>query len=189
MTSVYPVLEPAENLVPRLDGGVYLIDTLRSRVAFSVRHLTGRVQGVFTRFSGTVYHDPSKPEVTTARVTIQTASVLTHNDVRDARLRSSGFLAVRAFPNMTFVSTAARRAGRKLEVSGELTLHGVSCPMTITVGRTRTSSERASNMSASARALLRRSNHGVGPSSRLESGGLLISDEVSIELDLELVRQ
>jgi polyisoprenoid-binding protein YceI len=187
MTTVLPVLELPETLAPLVGEGIYLLDNLRSRVAFSVRHLTGRVHGVFNRVAGVVNYDPQRPEATNARVIIQAASVMTHHEIRDTRLRSPGFFDVRAFPQITFVSHAARRAGRHLELLGELTIHGVSRPVTIRVGRTR-SGGRAAGLSASARALVQRSEFGVGPNSRLENGGLLIFDQVAVEMDLELVR-
>jgi polyisoprenoid-binding protein YceI len=150
------------------------------------------VRGVFTRVVGVIEYDPRRPQATTVRVTIQSSSVTTHHASRDAGLRSSGFLDCRAFPQIEFVSTSARRSGRRLEVCGELTLRGITRPVTVTVGRVRyhgTPAGRVLNISAQLRALLRRSEFGVGPSSELEIGGLLIGDEVAIEVDLELVRQ
>jgi len=190
MISPRNTLELDERLASDRTKGTYLIDTLRSRVGFSVRHLTGRVRGAFGHVSGIVIHDSQRPEATSVRITIQSASVTTHSIPRDVRLRSAGFLDVRAFPEITFVSTVARRLGRKLEVIGELTLHGVSRPVTVNVGRTRTSPVamgRDSSIGASARALVPRLEFGVGPSSELAIGGLLIGDEVAVEIDLEFL--
>jgi polyisoprenoid-binding protein YceI len=192
MASLPSTIETTER--EALDGGesVFLVDSLRSRVGFSVRHVTGRVQGAFSQVSGVIHHDPSKPEATAARVSIQASSVLTHNDVRDLRLRSSGFLDVRTFPEITFVSTAARRVGHKLEVTGELTLRGVSRPVTLTVARLRKTGTAAAalvRVSALVRGTFRRLDFGVGPSSELELGGLLIGDEIAVEIELEIARK
>ncbi|HYQ03064.1 MAG TPA: YceI family protein [Polyangiaceae bacterium] len=174
----------------------FRLDALRTRVAFSVRHMTGRVHGAFMRLSGSVDYDARRPENTAVQVTIQSASVVTHSAARDARVRSSGFLDVRAFPEITFASTSARRCRRSLEVTGQLTIHGVSRPVTVTVGKMqKRSSEcepsegRGSGISAVARARVRRTEFGVGPNSEHELVGLMIGDEVAIELDIELVRQ
>ena len=174
----------------------FRLDTLRTRVAFSVRHLTGRVHGAFTRLSGSIDYDAQKPENLVVRVTIQSSSVVTHNAARDARVRSSGFLDVRAFPEITFASTSARRCRRSLEVTGDLTIHGVSRPVTMMVGRTRRRGAaggapegRGSGISAVARTSVLRSEFGVGPNSEFELGSLMIGDEIAIEMDLELVRE
>lgn len=177
--------------VPTDRGGIYQLDSRRSLVGFSVRHLTGRVHGTFTRVSGEVSYDPGRPETTAARVVIRTASVVTHNPTRDARLRSSEFFDARRFPEITFVATSARRARRRLEVTGELTIRGVTRPVSLTVGKLRASGagrSRATELNAVMHATLRRSDFGVGPRSALEGSGLLIGDEITVDIDLELVR-
>src|SRR6187431_3124064 len=134
MISVHPSTDRTLQPAPH---GTFRLDTLRSRVAFSVRHMTGRVHGVFTRVAGVVDYDARHPESIAARVTIQSSSVVTHSAARDARVRSPGFLDVRAFPEITFVATGARRCRRSLEVLGNLTIHGVSRHVTVTVGKVR----------------------------------------------------
>jgi polyisoprenoid-binding protein YceI len=173
--------------------GSFRLDTLRSRVAFSVRHVTGRVNGVFTRVAGVVDYDAQSPESVAVRVTIQTSSVVTHSATRDARVRSSGFLDVRAFPEITFVSTSAQRCRRSLEVTGNLTLHGVSRRVTVIVGKMRKIAAsgggreaRGPGIAVVAKAQVLRSEFGVGPNSELELGGLMIGDQVTIEMDVEL---
>ncbi|HET7539559.1 MAG TPA: YceI family protein [Polyangiaceae bacterium] len=192
MVSAQRATDFSKHLPVRGGNATFLLDTLRTRVSFSVRHVTGRVHGVFTRAVGVVDYDPSRADATTVHVTIQSSSVVTHDETRDARLRSCGFLDCRAFPQIEFVSTSVRRSGRKLDVSGELTLHGVTRPVTVSVGRIHSDAapgEPVSRISAPVRAVLHRSEFGVGPSSELELGGLLIGDDVAIEIDLELVRK
>jgi polyisoprenoid-binding protein YceI len=193
MISVLPSMNPLPQLPAHAS---FRLDTLRTRVAFSVRHLTGRVQGVFTRVAGSVNYDAQRPEDMAIRVTIQSASVVTHNAARDARMRSAGFLNVRAFPEISFVSCGAQRCRRSLEVTGELTIHGVTRPVTVTVGKLRRSAAsggvaegRGSRITAAARAQVLRSEFGVGPTSELELGGLMIGDTIAIEMDVELVRE
>jgi len=177
-------------------SSTFRLDALRTRVAFSVRHLTGRVHGAFMRLSGTVDYDARRPEITAIQVTIRSASVVTHSVARDARVRSSGFLDVRAFPEITFASTSARRVRRSLMVTGDLTIRGVSRLVTLTVSKIQKRGAesgapegRGAGMSAVARACIRRSEFGVGPNLVHELAGLVIGDEVAIEMDIELVRE
>jgi len=193
MISVHPAMNPTPQLAAY---GSFRLDTLRTRVAFSVRHLTGRVHGAFTRVTGSVNYDARSPENMAVCVTIQSASIVTHNAARDARVRSSGFLNVRAFPEIRFVSTSAQRCRRSLEVTGDLTIHGVSRPVTVTVGKMRRNAAsggapegRGSGISVVARAQVLRSEFGVGPNSELELGGLMIGDVIAVEMDVELVRE
>jgi polyisoprenoid-binding protein YceI len=154
-----PLSPGLESAAPRAGGGMYLLDARRSLVGLSVRHLTGRVHGTFLRVSGAVSYDPRRPETTAVRVVIRTASVVTHNPARDARLRSHEFFDARRFPEIAFVSTSARRAGRRLEVTGDLTIRGITCPVTLTVSKLRTSGARparATEINAVMRAVLRR---------------------------------
>jgi polyisoprenoid-binding protein YceI len=190
MISMQPAMGQRQPLAPH---GSFRLDTLRTRVAFSVRHLTGRVHGVFTRVAGEVDYDARCPENMAVRVTIQTSSVVTHSAARDARVRSTGFLDVRTFPEITFVSTSARRCRRSLEVTGKLTIHGVSRHVTVTVGRMRTVATtsgarggRGPGLAVVAKAQLLRSEFGVGPNSEFDLGGLMIGDEIAIEMDVEL---
>lgn len=143
------------------------------------------------RVAGTVQYDSRRPQLTVVRVVICTDSIVTHNRTRDARLRSHGFFDVRRFPHISFASTSVRRAGRRLEVTGDLVIHGIARSITLTVGSVHVSDARdtqARDMNAVARAVLSRSDFGVGPSSVLDGGGPLIGDEIAIEMDLVLVR-
>lgn len=188
--SAAPSISVEDQAAPRASSSTYRLDARRSLVRFSVRHLTGRVHGTFMRATGTVTYDPKRPEATAVRVTIQAGSVMTHNPARDSRLRSHGFLDARKYPAISFVAGSAQRAGRKLEVTGELTMRGVTCPVTVTVGRVRAGGgrdQRTEELNAVARAVLRRSDFGVGPSGALE-GGVLIGDEIAVDIDVELVR-
>lgn len=193
MIGTHQEAEPNSQLTPR---GRFRVDTLRTRVGFSVRHLTGRVQGAFTHVAGSVKYDARSPEAIVVCIAIQSASILTHNAARDARLRSPGFLNVRAFPEIGFAATGARRCRRSLEVTGDLTIRGVARPVTVTVGRVRRSAGdgadpagRASGLSVVARAEVLRSEFGVAANAELELGGLMLGDVIAIEIDVELVQE
>ncbi len=123
---------------------------------------------------------------------IDVASINTREEKRDSHLRSADFLDAEQFPHITFVSKQTRRRGDGLEVKGDLTIHGTTREVTLTVDDV--TPEHADpwgkqRMGASARTKIRRSDFGMRWNAALEAGGVLVGDEVSIELEVELVRR
>ncbi|GAB4278942.1 MAG: YceI family protein [Deferrisomatales bacterium] len=180
---------------PLLAGAAtWQVDPAHSRVGFRVRHMMiSHVNGTFGDVQGTVRYDPAAPHASTVEVAVQVASIDTGVDKRDAHLRSPDFFDVETFPTMTFRSTRVTPAGDgRLEVRGELTLRGVSREIVLQVqgpspevtdpwGNTR--------IGASATATLNRKDFGLTWNKALEAGGVLVGDEVTIELDVELIKQ
>jgi polyisoprenoid-binding protein YceI len=170
----------------------YAIDPTHSSVNFSVRHLmVSNVRGEFTKVSGTVEFDPQKPESSTIEATIDAASINTRDTQRDAHLKSADFLDVEKFPTMTFRSKkiAMRSGGGK--VTGDLTIHGVTREITLDVeGPTEEIKDPWGKqlMGASATAKLSRKDFGLTWNATLETGGVMVGDEVKITIDLEIVR-
>ncbi len=175
-----------------VQAAVYSIDPAHSTVGFKVRHLVSQVPGTFSKFSGTIDYDPAAPGKGSVETSIETASIDTHNEKRDGHLRSADFLEVEKYPQMTFKSRRVRPAGKdKLEVLGDLTLHGVTKPATLFVdvsgmtkdpwGGTRTG--------FSAITQIKRSDYGIIWNKTLESGGMLLGDDVNISIEIEAVQQ
>lgn len=174
-------------------AATYDLDASHSHAGFAVRHMmVSNVRGEFTKLEGSVGYDPAAPENTAINVKIDVASVNTREEKRDGHLRSADFFDAEHFPHMTFVSKQARRRGDGLEVKGDLTIHGTTHEVTLEVeditpehadpwGKTR--------MGASARTKIRRSDFGMRWNAALEAGGVLVGDEVSIQLEVELVRR
>lgn len=112
----------------------YSIDAARSRIAFSVRHLLGTARGEFRNFSGTIEVDPHQPERSSVTVRIQVPSIDTQIRKRDEHLLSADFFDAKKFPEILFRSRSVRRTAlNQGEITGDLTMHGVTRPLTLSV--------------------------------------------------------
>ncbi|MEK7316790.1 MAG: YceI family protein, partial [Candidatus Eisenbacteria bacterium] len=110
------------------------IDQAHSSVGFSIRHIFSKVPGFFDKFSGTIEFDPANPTAASVKVDIDPASINTKNTQRDEHLRSGDFFDVAKFPAMSFQSTKVTKGeGNALSVEGNLTMHGVTKPVTLAV--------------------------------------------------------
>lgn len=177
----------------RPGAGTFTLDASHSHVGFAVRHMmVSNVRGEFSKLEGTVTYDPAKPEATRAEVKIEVASINTREEKRDAHLRSADFFDAEAFPHITFVSKSSRRRDDGLELVGDLTIHGTTHEVKLAVDDItpeHTDPWGNKRMGASARTKIRRSDFGMRWNAALEAGGVLVGDEVSITLEVELIRQ
>src|SRR5437868_1945813 len=115
-------------------GDNYKFDPARSKIAFQLRHLLGSARGEFHKFSGTINVDREHPERSTVTATIQVASIDTKIAKRDQHLRSPDFFDAAKFPEITFRNHAVKRTGPDSgDITGELTMHGVTRPITLHV--------------------------------------------------------
>lgn len=172
----------------------WTIDASHSHVGFRVRHLMiAWVRGEFRELEGTVRWDAARPDATRIEVAIGTASVHTRDDKRDAHLRSADFFDAESFPKMTFTSAGGARVREgRLEIDGELGIRGTTRPVTLDVeGPTPEQRDPwgAVRIAASAKTKLKRSDFGMTWNSALETGGVLVGDEIEVEIELELVRK
>lgn len=163
------------------------IDMAHSAVTFRVRHLgISWVNGRFTEWQGELVYDPASP--TAARVTarIQTTSVDTQNERRDADIRSGSYLAVDSFPEMTFVSQRVERVDEThLRVTGDLTLRGITKPVTLdTEVSAVMSGQRGKRVAFTATTTINRMDYGV-VFNRLTEGAQVVGDQVRITIDIE----
>ena len=109
----------------------WTIDPNHSNVTFTIRHFFSKVTGSFTKFSGTVVYDPANAAASSAKAEIDAASITTANERRDGHLKSPDFFDVAKFPTLTFESTKVTGNGSKLKIEGNLTMHGVTKPVTL----------------------------------------------------------
>ncbi|WP_437336082.1 YceI family protein [Sorangium sp. So ce394] len=171
----------------------WTIDASHSSVSFSVRHMMiSNVRGGFAGVAGEVTYDPRRPEASRVSATIDAASIHTREDKRDEHLRSADFFDVEAHPTITFVSRSVRRRGEGLDVVGDLTIRGVSREVTLAVSEL--SGEHDDpygnrRLGAAATTKIRRSDFGMSFNAVLETGGVLVGDEISITLDIQLIKQ
>jgi polyisoprenoid-binding protein YceI len=171
----------------------YGIDASHSHLGFSVRHMMiSNVRGEFGKLEGEVSYDPKHPEATRLEVTVDPASVNTHEEKRDAHLRSADFFDVEKYPAITFSAKHTRRRGDVLEVTGDLTLRDVTREVTLTVeDLTPEHADPFGNVriGASARTKIKRSDFGMQWNAALEAGGVLVGDEISLQIEVELIRK
>jgi len=168
-------------------------DTSHSTVGFSVRHMmVSNVKGAFDKFTASVDGSPTDPASAKISATIEVASVNTREPKRDDHLRSPDFFDAAKFPQMTFVSTKVEKvSATKSKLTGNLTLRGVTKPVTLDVEYTAPvkSPWGQTVVGATATGKINRQDFGVSFSKALETGGVLVGDDVTILLELELVQQ
>jgi polyisoprenoid-binding protein YceI len=112
----------------------YKVDADHSGVSFTIRHFVSNTPGRFKDFDGTIKYDKAAPATSSVEFTIQAASIDTANNDRDEHLRGADFFDVQKFPTLTFVSTGVTpRDADTLDVTGDLTMHGVTKRITIPV--------------------------------------------------------
>lgn len=171
----------------------YTIDPAHSSVQFSVRHMMiSNVKGAFSGVKGTVLFDPDAPATGSAEAEIDASTISTLDATRDAHLKSADFLDVAQYPSITFKSTSFEPGTDGLKVHGNLTIHGVSKPVTLHVeditpegkdpwGNTR--------IGASAKTKIKRSDFGLSWNAALETGGFLVGDELKLDFEIQLIKQ
>jgi polyisoprenoid-binding protein YceI len=170
----------------------WTIDAAHSTVEFAVKHMMfTTVKGRFTDVTGTVEFDETDPTDGRADITIAAASIDTRDAKRDAHLRSSDFFDVEQYPTLTFRSTKVEGTARQFALTGDLTIRGLTRPITLDVtyegaGKDPWGSER---VGYTATGKLNRKDFGLTWNAALETGGVLVGDEVRITLELQLIRQ
>jgi polyisoprenoid-binding protein YceI len=173
----------------RIQSGTYTIDPTHSNVEFAVRHMMiTTVKGRFGDVKGTVeLPEQGEPRLD---VTIGTASVDTRSEQRDTHLRSPDFFDVETYPEMRFVSTKAERSGDGWKVTGNLTIKGTTKPVVLTVAEEGAGVDPWGNQKVaySATTKFNRTDFGLNWNAALEAGGVLVSEEVKVAIDAQLVK-
>jgi len=168
----------------------FKIDPSHSTIAFKVRHLLGTAKGTFSKLNGTIEVDRDHPERSSVTVTIAAASIDTGIAKRDEHLRGELF-NVAKYPEITFKSRRVKQTGANNgEISGDLTMHGVTRPITLNVQLLSSPEELAKNPTSRWRvttAPIRRSQFGLVFSKSAETVSM-ISDEVSVDIEIEARR-
>jgi polyisoprenoid-binding protein YceI len=173
-------------------GADYSVDKDHSRVGFSVRHLVSHVSGNFKDFSGTFKFDAKKPEASKVDFSINAASINTDNDKRDAHLKSPDFFDTAKFAKITFEGKKVTADGEnKFKVDGDMTMHGVTKPVTFEVEYLGREKDPWGNYRAgfSATTKLNRKDFGLTWNKVLESGGMMVGDDVEVSLQIEAVEK
>ena len=165
------------------------VDRSHTTVGFSVSHIFTSVHGRFDRFDGTVVFDPEKPESAIVRATVEAASINTNHTKRDKHLRSDDFFDAEKHPTLSFESTSGvtDMQDNRGKLAGNLTIHGVTKPVVFDVTFRGQGKDPWGNVRAGFAASLNinRKDYGLNWNQVLETGGLLVGEEVEIRIDVE----
>ena len=173
-------------------SGTYALDPAHTRVGFVARHaMVTKVRGQFTEFEGAAVVDAGDFAASTVQLTIQAASIDTRNDQRDGHLRSNDFLAPEEFPQITFVSTAVSTTGpTSFEVVGDLTIKGVTNSVTIPFEFEGAATDPFGNerVGFEGSVVINRKDYGVNWNAALETGGVLVSEKITLEFEISAIK-
>lgn len=169
------------------------IDSSHSHIQFSVRHMMiSRVKGTFETFSGKIDLDEANPNNTVLNISIEAASINTRDGQRDGHLKSADFLDVATFPALTFVSTKVEKTdATHAKLHGNLTIRDITRPVVLDVEYVGQAKSPWGTVSAgfSASTKINRTEWNLVWNQALETGGILVGEEISIDIDLELVKR
>lgn len=167
---------------------VYELDPAHTTVEFVVRHLMiTKVRGRFTKFDGRIELSPGSDLPSAIAVTIDAASIDTREEQRDAHLRSADFFEVAKYPQLVFESHRVEGTPEDFEVHGKLTIHGVTREVALTGSFEGRAADPwgGSRIGYAAHGTINRKDFGLAWNAALETGGVVVGDEVRIELNVE----
>jgi polyisoprenoid-binding protein YceI len=172
--------------------GTYTLDPAHTRIGFVARHaMVTKVRGAFNEFEGTATLDGANPANSSAQVTISAASIDTRNAQRDEHLRSNDFLSMDEYPQITFSSTGARQVDDSaFELAGDLTIKGVTNQITVPFSFEGAAKDPFGNLRVGfeGAVTINRKDYGITWNAALETGGVLVSEKVTLEFELSLVK-
>lgn len=169
----------------------FVIDKSHSNVAFTIRHMFSKVTGRFDDFSGTVVYDADNLSASKVDVVIKSASIYTANTRRDAHLKSGDFFNADSFPELSFHSTEVKKSGERLAVSGNLTIRGISHPVVLDAAILGVGPGMGGRETAGfeGKTRINRKDYNVMWNKTLDKGGMLLGDDVDIDLSVEAGEQ
>ena len=172
--------------------GQYKLDPAHSRIGFVARHaMVTKVRGSFNEFDGSGYLDAEDPSKSRVELTIKAASIDTRNADRDAHLRTNDFFDMENYPEIRFVSTSVEPVdATTYRVTGDLTIKGVTKPVTLDVEYTGSAVDPFGNtrVGFEGSVTVNRKDWGVNWNAPLEAGGVLVSEKVVLELEVSAVK-
>jgi polyisoprenoid-binding protein YceI len=176
-----------------MENSKWAVDTAHSSVDFSIRHMMiSKVKGSFDSFEAQIDADPQDLTSANIQVSIDVSSIDTKNTDRDAHLRTADFFDVENNPKLTFESTSITKKGDgEYSVNGNVNLHGVTRPETFTVSFEGAGKDPWGNekVGFSATGTLKRSDYGLTYNAALETGGVLLGDDVKVSIEIQASKQ
>lgn len=180
-------------IAPAFAGEVYLVDSTRSEAKFEIRYLLSTLAGRVRDISGTINLDFANPTASSVKFVMKTGSVATGSAELDLALRSAAFLNVARFPQITFESTLIKSTPKAnaYQVVGDLTLHGITKPVTLAVefGGAIREQDGSARVAFSVRGTLNRKDYGISWNKGLDQGSVLVGDNVEITVNLQALQQ
>jgi polyisoprenoid-binding protein YceI len=169
----------------------YKIDKSHSEAIFQVRHLVTKVRGRFTDFEGAIEYNEATPEASTVNFSAKTASIDTSEADRDKHLRSADFFDVEKYPELSFHSKRIAKRGDGYDVTGDLTIHGVTKEVTLPVAHMGKAKDPwgGDRLGFEVETTLNRKDYGLAFNIALETGGFLVGDEVKVSIQIQAVGQ
>lgn len=172
--------------------GTYELDPTHSRIGFVARHaMVTKVRGNFNEFEGSGYFDADDPANSRLDVTIQATSIDTRNADRDNHLRSNEFFDMETYPTLSFVSTSVAPLGDdQFRVTGDLTIKGVTKSITLDLEQTGTAVDPfgSTRLGLEGSTVVNRKDWGITWNAALETGGVLVSEKVTLEFEISAVK-
>ena len=168
----------------------YTIDVAHSSIGFAVKHLgLSKVKGTFNDFSGTILVDSVDIAKSSVNVTIKAASINTDNESRDKHLRSADFFETDKYPDITFVSEKIEKTATGYVAHGNFTMHGVTKKIALPFIVTGPIKGMAGEyrLAVEAETKLDRQEYGISFSKTLDTGGLVVGNEVAVDIAIEAV--
>jgi polyisoprenoid-binding protein YceI len=171
--------------------GDYTLDAAHTRLGFVARHaMVTKVRGAFTEFEGTAHLDFQNPAASSANLTIQVKSITTGQNQRDEHLRTNDFFDAPTFPGITFTSTGVEVDGDTYKLTGDLTIKETTRPVTIDFEFTGAAKDPYGNIRAGfdGSTTIKRSDWGISWNAALETGGVMVSDKITLEFDVSAIK-
>jgi len=172
-------------------AGDYTLDPAHSRLGFSARHaMVATVRGQFTEFTGSAHVNTANPADSKVEVSIVANSISTGNEQRDGHLLSGDFFETEQFPNITFTSTDVSRDGDDWTITGDLTIKGVTRPISVPFEFTGSAQDPFGNtrIGFEGATTLLRKDWGLTWNAALETGGVLVSDKITLEFEVSAIK-
>jgi polyisoprenoid-binding protein YceI len=181
--------DPATTIIDDIKGD-YTLDASHSRLGFSTRHaMVTTVRGQFKDFTGEAVVDTANPAASKVVVNIKAESIDTGVADRDAHLRSADFFDVENYPEITFTSTDVSREGNDWTIAGDLTIKGVTKPISIDFEANGSARDPFGNLRIGfeGQATISRKDWGLTWNAALETGGFLVSDKIKLDFDISAI--
>jgi polyisoprenoid-binding protein YceI len=172
--------------------GDYTIDPSHTRIGFVARHaMVTKVRGSFNDFDGAFHIDAANPAASTAQLSVDVASIDTRNEQRDGHLRTNDFFDAPTYPKITFKSTSVEQLDdENFAVTGDLTIKDVTRSVTVAFEFAGLATDPYGNVRAGfeGKVSLNRSDYGINFNAALDTGGVLVSEKINLEIDVSAIK-